>query len=63
MIRFHDTPSRGKRSFEPLEPGRVGMYSCGPTVWDYSHIGNFRCFLFYNVLKPYLTYRGSRSST
>lgn len=58
MIRFHDTPSRGKRSFEPLEPGRVRMYSCGPTVWDYSHIGNFRCFLFYDVLKRYLSYRG-----
>lgn len=57
MIRFHDTPSRGKRSFEPLEPGRVRTYSCGPTVWDYSHIGNFRSFLFYDVLKRYLTYR------
>ena len=34
------------------------MYSCGPTVWDFSHIGNFRCFLFYDVLKRYLQYRG-----
>ena len=58
MIRFYDTPSRTKRPFEPIEPGRVRLYSCGPTVWDYSHIGNFRCFLFYDVLKRYLRYRG-----
>lgn len=57
-IRFYDTPSRAKRAFEPLEPGKVRMYSCGPTVWDYSHLGNFRCFLFYDVLKRYLRYRG-----
>ncbi len=57
-IQFYDTPSRAKRIFEPLEPGKVRMYSCGPTVWDYSHIGNFRCFLFYDVLKRYLQYRG-----
>ena len=58
MIRFYDTPSRSKRPFEPLEPGRVRLYSCGPTVWDHAHIGNFRCFLFYDVLKRYLRYRG-----
>ena len=58
MIRFHDTPSRGKGSCEPFEPGRVRMYSCGQTVWNYSHIGNFGCFLFYDVLKRYVTYRG-----
>ena len=57
-IQFYDTPSRAKRTFEPLEPGKVRLYSCGPTVWDYSHIGNFRCFLFYDVLKRYLQYRG-----
>jgi cysteinyl-tRNA synthetase len=57
-IQFYDTPSRAKRAFEPLDPGHVRMYSCGPTVWDFSHIGNFRCFLFYDVLKRYLQYRG-----
>ena len=59
-IQFYDTPSRAKRAFEPLIPGLVRMYSCGPTVWDFSHIGNFRCFLFYDVLKRYLRYRGFR---
>ena len=58
MIRFYDTLSRRKRDFESLEPGKVRIYSCGPTVWDYSHIGNFRCFLFYDVLKRHLGYRG-----
>jgi len=57
-IQFYDTPSRKKLTFRPLEPGKVRMYSCGPTVWDYAHIGNFRCFLFYDVLKRYLQYRG-----
>jgi cysteinyl-tRNA synthetase len=57
-IQFYDTPSRAKRHFETIEPGKVRMYSCGPTVWDYAHIGNFRAFLFYDVLKRYLQYRG-----
>jgi cysteinyl-tRNA synthetase len=57
-IQFYDTPRRAKRAFEPLNSDRVRMYSCGPTVWDFSHIGNFRCFLFYDVLKRYLQYRG-----
>lgn len=57
-IQFYDTPSRTKRDFTPIEPGRVRLYSCGPTVWNFAHIGNYRCFLFYDVLKRYLTYRG-----
>ena len=58
MIAFHDTPTRQKKPFESLEPGRVGIYSCGPTVWDYAHIGNFRSFLLADTLKRYLQYRG-----
>ncbi|MBT3344869.1 MAG: cysteine--tRNA ligase [Gemmatimonadetes bacterium] len=57
-IRVYDTPRRKKVEFESLEPGKVRMYSCGPTVWDYAHIGNFRAFLFPDVLKRYLQYRG-----
>lgn len=57
-IRVYDTPRREKVDFEPLESGKVRMYSCGPTVWDYAHIGNFRAFLFPDVLKRYLQYRG-----
>ena len=58
QIRVYDTPRRQKVDFEPLEPGKVRMYSCGPTVWDYAHIGNFRAFLFPDVLKRYLQYAG-----
>ena len=57
-LQFYDTPNRTKRPFAPIESGKVRMYSCGPTVWDYSHIGNFRGFLFYDVLKRYLRHRG-----
>jgi cysteinyl-tRNA synthetase len=58
QIRVYDTPRREKVAFEPLEEGKIRMYSCGPTVWDYAHIGNFRAFLFPDVLKRYLQYRG-----
>ena len=58
MIVFYDTLSRQKKLFEPLQPDQVRMYSCGPTVWDHAHIGNFRAFLFPDVLKRYLQYRG-----
>lgn len=57
-IQFYDTASRAKRPFEPLQEGKVRLYSCGPTVWNYAHIGNFRAFLFPDVLKRYLRYRG-----
>ncbi len=42
----------------PIEPGKVRMYTCGPTVYDYAHIGNFRAFLFEDLLKRWLEYRG-----
>lgn len=57
-IQFYDTASRTKRPFEPLKAGHVRLYSCGPTVWNYAHIGNFRAFLFPDVLKRYLRFRG-----
>ena len=40
------TTTRSLRAFEPLEAGAAGLYTCGPTVYDYQHIGNFRTFLF-----------------
>ncbi|MEC7841344.1 MAG: hypothetical protein VX911_00565, partial [Candidatus Latescibacterota bacterium] len=45
MLQVFDTARREKVPFESLESGRVRMYSCGPTVWDFAHIGNFRSFL------------------
>jgi cysteinyl-tRNA synthetase len=58
MIRLSDTLSGETRPLDPIEPGRVGIYSCGPTVYGPAHIGNFRSFLFADVLVRYLRYRG-----
>jgi cysteinyl-tRNA synthetase len=57
-LRLHDTLTGATRPFVPLEPGHVRMYSCGPTVYGPAHIGNFRSFLFADVLVRYLRYRG-----
>jgi cysteinyl-tRNA synthetase len=50
-VRFYNTLSRRLEDFEPLEEGRVKLYTCGPTVYDYAHIGNYRTFLFEDVLR------------
>jgi cysteinyl-tRNA synthetase len=59
-IRLHDTLSGETRPLEPLEPGRVRMYTCGPTVYGPTHIGNFRSFLFADLLVRHLRARGLR---
>jgi len=57
-IRFFNTLTRTKEVFEPLEPGKVRMYTCGPTVYNYAHIGNLRTFMFEDLLRRHLKYRG-----
>src|SRR3989344_8638511 len=57
MIHFFNTLSREKEAFKPLHGKKVGFYSCGPTVYDFAHIGNFRAYVFADLLKRYLTYR------
>src|SRR5215467_13699145 len=59
-IRLQDTLSGETRPLEPLEDGHVRIYSCGPTVYGPVHIGNFRSFLYADVLVRYLRYRGYR---
>ena len=59
-IRLHDTLSGETRPLEPLEPGHVRMYTCGPTVYGPTHIGNFRSFLFADLLVRHLRARGLR---
>jgi cysteinyl-tRNA synthetase len=59
-LRLRDTLSGEVRPLEPIVPGHVGIYSCGPTVYGPTHIGNFRSFLFADVLVRYLRYRGLR---
>ncbi len=55
---FYDTLSRKKEVFEPLESGKVGLYTCGPTIYNYAHIGNFRAYMFEDLLSRYLQFRG-----
>jgi len=60
-LSLYDNYTRTLRPFEPLHPGgEVGLYTCGPTVYDYQHIGNFRTFLFEDVLKRVLEWNGCR---
>ena len=57
-IRVFNTLTREKEVFVPLEPGKVRIYACGPTVYDYAHIGNFRAFVFEDLLRRWLKFRG-----
>ena len=59
-LRFYNTLSRSIEPFTPAVPGRVSMYTCGPTIWNYAHIGNFRTFLFEDLLRRWLEARGLR---
>jgi cysteinyl-tRNA synthetase len=59
-IRFHNTMSGETEPFVPLVPGVVRAYTCGPTVYDFAHIGNFRTFVFQDVLRRYLKSKGFR---
>jgi cysteinyl-tRNA synthetase len=59
-LRFHNTASGRKEEFVPLAPGRATLYTCGPTVWNYAHVGNFRTFLFYDLLRRHLLVSGLR---
>ncbi len=58
MIRLHNTLSSAVEEFKPLDPPRVRIYTCGPTVYDYAHIGNFRTFVFQDILRRHLRARG-----
>ena len=59
-IQFHNTLSGRTEPFVPLVPGEVSVYTCGPTVYDFAHIGNFRTFVFQDVLRRYLKSKGFR---
>jgi cysteinyl-tRNA synthetase len=60
MLKFHNTLSGQLEEFCPLVEGEVRMYYCGPTVWDYGHIGNFRSAIFTDILSRYLRFKGYR---
>ena len=60
MLRISNTLSGKVEDFHPLDDNLVRMYTCGPTVYGYAHIGNFRTFIFEDVLKRYLQFKGFR---
>ena len=53
-LQFYNSLKKEKEIFQPIEKGKVGLYTCGPTVYDYAHIGNFRTFMFEDLLKRWL---------
>jgi cysteinyl-tRNA synthetase len=57
-LRLFNTLTRQIEPFVPLAPPRVTLYTCGPTVWNYAHIGNFRTFVFEDVLRRHLEFSG-----
>ena len=58
MLKIYDTKLREKVPFETLKHGEISMYVCGPTVYNYIHIGNARTFVSFDIVRRYLTWRG-----
>jgi cysteinyl-tRNA synthetase len=59
-LRLYDTYTRSLREFQPLHPSQVGLDTCGPTVYDYAHIGNLRTYIFEDILRRVLEFNGYR---
>jgi len=60
MLKFQNTLTGQLEEFRPMREGEVRMYNCGPTVWDFAHIGNFRTSIFVDILRRYLIFKGYR---
>jgi cysteinyl-tRNA synthetase len=60
MLKLYNSLGRKVQEFVPIREGEVMMYCCGPTVWNYAHIGNFRTFVFEDLLRRYLRFKGFR---
>ncbi len=59
-LKIYNTLTRKKEEFIPLKSGEVGMYVCGPTVYNYIHIGNARPFIIFEVVRRFLKFKGYR---
>lgn len=57
-LKFKNTLGGKTEEFKPIEPGKVRLYTCGPTVYFHAHIGNFRAYIFEDLLRRYLKYKG-----
>jgi cysteinyl-tRNA synthetase len=58
MLKLYNTLTRRKEEFRPVEKGKVGIYTCGPTVYWFAHVGNFRAYIFADILRRVLAYDG-----
>ena len=58
QMKIFNSYTNKKEEFKPMEPGKVGMYVCGPTVYNYVHIGNTRPMIVFDVLRRVLEYQG-----
>ena len=58
VLKLYNSLGRKLEKFEPIKRGEVRMYACGPTVWNYAHIGNYRTFVFEDLLRRYLKFKG-----
>jgi len=58
MLKLYNTLTRKTEAFQPLHGKSVGMYTCGPTVYDFAHIGNFRAYICQDILRRYLKFKG-----
>lgn len=58
VLKLYNTLTRKKEIFKPIEDGKVSMYVCGPTIYNFAHIGNFRAYVFTDILRRYLEYSG-----
>ena len=58
MITFYNTLHRKKEELKPLTSGKIGLYTCGPTVYNYAHVGNFRAYMFEDLLRRFLEFSG-----
>ena len=59
-LYLYNSLTRSKVEFKPVQPGKVGLYACGPTVYNFAHIGNLRTYIFEDILKRVLQYNGFR---
>ena len=57
-LKLYDTYTRSMVDFQPLKPPAVGLYTCGPTVYNFAHIGNLRTYIFEDILRRALTFNG-----
>ena len=56
MIKFYNTIDRKKVNFMPMVDGKISLYTCGPTVYNFAHIGNFRAYIFEDLLRRTLEF-------